>query len=321
MSFVSVVALLFVSRYSLPLQQSQYETTLPPQQLTFGPIGETEPNVSPDGRWLAFQYFSKNQPGFPQIWIMEIAKGFTSARRLAGIYRYAGEMSWSPDSKWISFISSLKTKSGTDTNQIFKVNITTDEVAQITTFADETVIGDSTAWLATNYVAFERDGVIYLVPSTGGKEIQLLDTRDALSHQEPSYLRFSPNGKMLIFSAENATKDQSSIWLANIKSKVFHRLTKNHFDLCPAWIDDEHILFIRQTGAGWSEVEAFSLRTGNLNRITSMHTDFTPSTDPLGRMLYISRENPVQKEAGRTDYFDGFHIWRTPFSQRESIRK
>jgi len=285
------------------------------KQLTFGPIGEIEPNVSPDGRRLVFQYFQKNEPGSTQIWIMEISKGFGSARRLASQLGHAGEMSWSPDSKWISFIS-WGTKRGRSTGQVYKVNVDTNEIIQITMFPEGMVIGDSTTWSTNGLIGFERDGIIYCVPHAGGEEVQLLDTRTALSNRHLSYLRFSPSGKMLVFSVENAEQDQSSIWLADLKANSVRQLTRLHFDLFPAWIDEGHILFTRQNRNKWSEVEALSLRTGNLDRITSKHVDFTPSTDPSGNMLYFSRKGQVPRELQNADFLVGFHIWSTPITRK-----
>jgi Tol biopolymer transport system component len=264
------------------------------EQITFGPIGEIEPNISPDGQWLAFQYFHKNELSSTQIWVMEISKGFRSARRLVTMLDYAGEMSWSPDSKWISFISS-EYKLGLNTNQIYKVSVFTNEVIQITAFPVGTLIGDSTTWSTNGLIGFERDGIIYSISPTGGKEVQLLDTRTALSNQRRSYIRFSPGGTKLVFSVENAEQDQSSIWLADLETNSFRQLTGLHFDLFPSWIDEEHIVFTRQNRNRRSEVETLSLRTGILDRITSNHEDLTPSTDPSGSVLYFSRGGAYRK--------------------------
>jgi Tol biopolymer transport system component len=285
------------------------------EQLTFGPVGEIEPNVSPDGRWLAFQYFEKNRPGSVQIWIMDLSRGFGEARRLANQFDYAGEISWSPDSKWISFISQTGNRTPL-TNQIYRVNIVTNETVQITNFPEGTVIGDSTTWSINGFIGFEKHGVIYGIPYSGGKEILLLDPRTALSNNHPSSLRFSPDGTMLVLSVENAQQDQSSIWLADLKTHSVRQLTNLHFDLSPAWIDEKHILFTRQSKNKWSEVKVLSLLTTSLDQITSRHVDFTPYTDPSGKMLYFSRKGQSPKNLEQNDFFSGYHIWRMPMTHR-----
>jgi Tol biopolymer transport system component len=240
---------------------------------------------------------------------MEISKGFTSARGLVAQVDYAGEMSWSPDSKWISFISS-ENRPARKTNQIYKVSVQTNELFQITAFPEGTVIGDSTTWSANGLIGFEKEGIIYGVSPTGGNEVQLLDTRTALSNQRPSYIRFSPEGKMMVFSAENAEQNQSSLWLGDLQSRTIRRLTDLHFDLYPTWIDEGHVLFTRQNKNKWSQIEVLSLGTGHMNQITSKHLDLTPSADPSGNVLYFSRKGPTPKGLENTDFFVGFHIWR-----------
>lgn len=295
----------------VPVQRIQCEATAGTEQITFGPVGDIEPNVSPDGRWLAFQHFVANQPGLVQIWIMELSKGFRSARRLVCNFDYAGEMSWSPDSKWISFIT-RGNEPGRSTDQIYKINITTNETVRITNFPEGTVIGDSTTWSTSGLIGFARDGIIYCVPPAGGKEVQVLDTRTILSDREPYSIRFSPDGKMLLFSVENTEQDQSSIWVADLESKSVRRLTDHYLDLSPTWIDEGHVLFMRMEKKKWAEVEALSLSTGNLKQLTSKHIDFTPSTDPSGNVLYFSRKGKVPKNLEKGDFFAGYHIWRMP---------
>jgi Tol biopolymer transport system component len=270
--------------------------------------------VSPDGRWLAFQYFVKDEPGSVQIWVMEISKGFESARRLACQFKYAGEMSWSPDSEWISFISP-EDKTGRSTSQIYKVNITTNDVLQVTNFPEGTVIGDSTTWSTVGRIGFEKAGVIYSVPQSGGEETQVLDARKALSNRQPKSIRLSPNGKMLLFSIENAEQDQSSIWVANLESKSVQQLTALHFDLFPAWIDNGNMLFTRMTKKEFAEIQAFSLRTRKIEQLTSRHVDFTPSAAPSGRVLFFSRKGQVSTSLEKGDFFAGYHVWRLPLSR------
>lgn len=305
-----VIGMLLVSSISsISLEGMRSETKSERRQLTFGPIAETEPNISPDGRWIAFQYFGENKPGLPQIWIMEISKGFRSARPLVDQHGYAGEMSWSPDSQWISFISP-DDKPARHTDQIYQVNVITLEIIQVTGFPEGSLIGDSTTWSTSGLIAFEKGGIICGVSQAGGKEVQLLDTRQPLSNQRPSYIRFSPDGKMLVFSVEDEERRQSEIWVADLKSKSIRRITSLHFDFFPTWIDERHVLFSRQTENGWSEVQILSLLTGNLERITSEHVDYTPSTDPLGHVLYFSRRGRVPKDQENADFLVGFHIWR-----------
>jgi Tol biopolymer transport system component len=289
-----------------PLGQAGFEK---PEQLTFGRAAETEPHISPDGHWIAFQYFAEMGPRVAKIGILDASKGFASARPLVDQHGYAAEMSWSPDSKWIAFISA-EAKPGRNTNQIYKINISTKEIVQLTAFPEGTVLGDSTTWSKAGLIAFERDGQVYCVNDTGGEEVQLLDMRVAFSNRRPSSIRFSPDAKMLIFSVENEQQDQSEIWLADIQSRSFRQLTSLHFDIFPVWIDEAEILFSRETKDGLSEIHALSLRTGHLKRITSGHVDFASSTDSSGHVLYFSRMDRTPEELEHSWFFSGSHIWK-----------
>src|SRR5215471_16268960 len=64
-----------------------------PEQVTFGPVGETEPDISPDGRWMAYQYFAESSPQLARIGILNNCGGFDSARPLVDQHGYAAEMS------------------------------------------------------------------------------------------------------------------------------------------------------------------------------------------------------------------------------------
>ena len=312
---LTVAASMAAAILSIPFEDTRCEEKFGAKQLTFGSVAEIEPNISPDGRWIAFQYFAEKSPRLAQIGVMDTSKGFASARPLVDQHGYAAEMSWSPDSKWISFISS-ENKPSRNTDQIYRINVATKEIVQITNFPEGTLIGDSTTWARNGLIAFERDGEIFGIPDVGGKEMLLFDPRTAVSNQRPSNIRLSPDGKMLLFSVENEQQDLSEIWLADLGSRSLRQLTSLHFDLFPAWIDEGHILFSRETKRGLSEVHLLSLRTGHLERITCNHVDFASSTDASGEVLYLSRKDPVSKESDNGGFFFGFHIWRIPIPRK-----
>src|SRR5262249_7150835 len=124
-------ALTILAVIGIAAEQMRCEKRFDPEQITFGPVGQTEPNISPDGRWIAYQYFAERSPRLATIGIMDALKGFQSARPLVDQHGYAAEMSWSPDSKCVSFISS-EDGPGRNTDQIYKVNVITKEIVQIT---------------------------------------------------------------------------------------------------------------------------------------------------------------------------------------------
>ncbi len=290
--------------------QGQFRhTAAEPKLVTLGPVAETEPSISPDGRWIAFQYFSVNSPDVPQIWVMETARGFASARPLVDGLGYAAEISWSPDSVWLSFISST-TVSQRTTEQIYKINVATNELAQITHFPAGTLLGDSTAWSSKGLIAFERESDIYGVWDSGSGEVLLLGTSSVLSDRRPSNIRFSPDGNLLTFSAENRDQNESEIWVADLRDQSINRLTKLHFDIFPSWVGQQRIAFVRETKDETSKIQILSLSNGALRSITSGHVDITPCVDVVGHQLYFSRKGKVPEEFKNVGFLVGFHIWK-----------
>jgi Tol biopolymer transport system component len=281
-----------------------------PVQLTFGPVAETEPIVSPDGHWIAFQSFDIEKPSVPRIWIMDASNDYSSAKPLVDKREYSAEMSWSPDSKWIAFIGS-DPGPGPVADQIYKVNVATKEVLRLSAFPPGTLIGDSTTWSGSGIIAFEKDGEILGIQQDG-EQIRLADTRTALSKRRPSNIRFSPDGMKILFSVENESGNQSEIWVASVQHPSFQRLTSNNFDVFPAWISSDRIVFTRETLSGSAEVQILSLSNGALQRVTYGHTDFSPSADSLRGLMYFSRKGRVPKELSNASMLVGFHVWSVP---------
>lgn len=305
MVFRTVAACVF---FVTSMKGMSCKATLAAKQVTFGPVAETEPSISPNGHWIAFQYFADSKkPPPPTIWIMESMQGFRSAKALAGLPRYAGEMSWSPDSNWISFVSSDDKPRSTD--QIYKINTLSMQCVQLTTFPQGTAIGDSTTWSKTGFIAFEREGKIFAIKDNGSEILELLDPRTTLSNRRPSSIRFSPDGKMLVFTVENEQENESELWLANLTARKVCRLTSLHFDAFPTWIDNRHLLFSRETKTGYAQIYALSLRTAKLKRITSDHIDFMPATNSSANTLCFSRKNKSQESLKEPGWLGGFHVW------------
>jgi Tol biopolymer transport system component len=297
----------FVGAVSFKVEQLQGRPAAA-EQLTFGAVGEIEPNIAPDGRWLAYQYFSEQNPHEPRIGIMDTLTDFQSAKPLVDHHGYAGEMSWSPDSKWLSF-TGLEKEAGSSTEQIYRVNVVTKEILQVTNFPRGTLIGDSTTWSKSGVIGFEQNGIIYGVNVSGGEDVELLDTRAALGNRRPSTIRLSPDGTTLLFSVETKLHE-SEIWVANLRSKLFRRLTRNHYDLFATWYDERHVAFSRETKNGGSNIYVLDLDTRKLYGLTFGHVDFMSSADPARKILYFSRNSRMPNRSDDGPFFSGFHAWQ-----------
>jgi dipeptidyl aminopeptidase/acylaminoacyl peptidase len=73
-----------------------------PRQLTGGPKHDKHPRFSPDSRQVLFE---SDRSGDNQLWIIDLAGG--EARQLTTIASEATGGIWSPDGKWVAFISAV----------------------------------------------------------------------------------------------------------------------------------------------------------------------------------------------------------------------
>ncbi|RYY09405.1 MAG: biopolymer transporter TolR, partial [Cytophagaceae bacterium] len=84
------------------------------QPLTSGEFNDWFPHVSPDGKWLVFLSFLKDEvaagdhPFYKHVYLRLMPVGGGPARVIAYVYGGQGTIntpSWSPDSKRVAFIS------------------------------------------------------------------------------------------------------------------------------------------------------------------------------------------------------------------------
>ena len=67
-------------------------------QITFGDKSSSNPDWSPDGRWIAF---TSARSGKNNLYLMRTAGG--EAEMITDVKSGVGAFSWSPDGKWIAF--------------------------------------------------------------------------------------------------------------------------------------------------------------------------------------------------------------------------
>jgi Tol biopolymer transport system component len=287
-----------------------------PTQISFGAVAELNPQVSPDGLKIAFEYFAA-KGGKPQIWVMDRHQGFDSARPVVDNERFNAEFSWSPDGKWISYITDVdKTNERIVIPQIRKIRLSDGYSQRITTPGKWGVLGDSTSWRG-DQIVFSDTEDIYAVSASGGDVAKVIDVQSRIPSATPSQIRWSPDGRRLAFTVTRRDSEQSSIWVANVKSKDVTRVTHLAADDFPVWLDNEHLVFTRGMGpksedGGITGNEArvclVSLKAGGVDCLTSGYVDFAPWIDRRTGELFLAR---IAGDAfGRTDIVTGFHIWK-----------
>jgi serine/threonine protein kinase len=174
--------------------------------------------VSPDGQRLAYVA----QPGEDNraIWIRPI--GSQTSQRLTGTdnANTAG-ISWSPDSRYLSFVADAKLK---------KVDVTGGGSVQVLGDLAGTVRGIT--WNREGVILFSKDGpgsapnnnIILAVADTGGtaRPIVTLDPdRKEVLHAMPAFL---PDGKHFLYVTASSIPENAGIYLGSLDSKTRTRL-------------------------------------------------------------------------------------------------
>jgi dipeptidyl aminopeptidase/acylaminoacyl peptidase len=99
-----------LTRYDVELNKGQTDLWRIPtaggaaEQLTSDPASESEPEVSPDGRWVLFSA-KRDEDKAAQLYVLPLAGG--EARRLTNVPTGAGSAKWFTDSRRIAFLSAV----------------------------------------------------------------------------------------------------------------------------------------------------------------------------------------------------------------------
>jgi len=167
--------------------QLQYTIVPPPGQLIAVPGYRRSIAISTDGRSVAYYSGTSNYIGPLVLRQLDQLEG-----RLIPDVLYAGEMTFSPDGRWIGFVDGL--------NIIWKVRVDGGPPVEI---IRNTVGAGSLAWSDDDRIAFAT-----LDPATGilrvsanGGDVEVLTrpdaTHDEIDHAAPSFL---PHGRGVVFS-------------------------------------------------------------------------------------------------------------------------
>jgi len=266
---------------------------------------------------MAFEYFHPEHPNTPQIWVMDLAQGFKSARPLVDDDSYNSWPSWSPDSQWISFMSGketikgyiLKNKISVLTEQIYKVNVHDGTIVQLTHFSKETALGDSTSWSVDGRIAFEYDDDIYSVSASGRNENKLIDLKAVLASGSLWGIDWSPDGSRLTFrgSPRGSSSGQQRIWVVDALGRHIVPVTTGPTDENPSWLDNEHILFERWSKRGEVRVCVVCLPASKVTCLTRGHVDIGPRADASGHTIFFARGD-IPKN-GTITLFPNTHIY------------
>ena len=183
------------------------------------------PEVSPDGRWVAYTVRETNwdeNAYETEIWLADTAPGSPTPapRQLTNAKKSSQSPAWSPDGSKLAFISDR-----TDKRQIYLINPQAGESDALTSIEEGV---DRFAWSPDgSRIAFETsmanpayyytNRLIATVPANGGAPTVLSSSFD----EDPSIVAWKPNG--LFFSASQGT--YSSLYRLDPRTKTVTKIS------------------------------------------------------------------------------------------------
>lgn len=157
-----------------------------PQPIVRSTAGESSPQYSPDGRWLAF---TSDRSGTYEVWVAK-ADGSSPVRLTNSGVHGAGGAQWSPDSRYLGF-----NMAPDHHNDVFVASVENKEVRRITS---EPFVNSAPSWSHDGrwiYFSSNRSGVsnIWRAPATGGPAERVTNLASGFPLE-------SPDGKHLYFN-------------------------------------------------------------------------------------------------------------------------
>ena len=246
-----------------------------PARFTFGPLAELGPTVSPDGQWIAFEYFERRDSSNIQIWSMPSTGPFSRARPLVNDGKYHAGVSWAQDSKSIAYVTheADDPNSSLTTSQIDKTDIFSRQTVRLTRLPKGAAVGDFTSWSKDGKIAFELDDELYAIRDSGGEPFQLiqLQAKQAIVRLSPAApIAWSPDSKKVAFVAENDSNsvDGTSVWIADLSQGALTLVLKNQHVCCISWPYPHKLLLSKVSEDGSSRVGFLSLEDSKFEPVT-----------------------------------------------------
>ena len=170
-------------------------------------------NISPDGKKIVISTGLEKQrtPNEGNLWTISLKDGLPT--RISGGKAFDGRYPcWSPDGKWIAFVSWIKVKPDNENfSAIYMIPSEGGKIRQITSKADSVRGGAITFSTNGENIAFFSDGTIKTIPVEGGQSKVLVTKIKSVEH---SNLAYSPDGSKIAHNVEG------KIWITSLDDGI-----------------------------------------------------------------------------------------------------
>jgi Tol biopolymer transport system component/DNA-binding winged helix-turn-helix (wHTH) protein len=249
------------------------EAAAPPVKLIASTREDAEPQISPDGKRIAFH---SNRTGSYEIWVCASdGKNPIQLTHFKG--PQGGSPRWSPDGRQIVFDCRLEGPS-----DIFVINVDGGAPRRLTTEASEDVVPSWSRDGRWVYFASNRSGTqqVWKIPAEGGTAQQVT--------QQGGFEPFeSTDGRVLYYHK------RGSIWRVPVgggeEARVLDQVEWGYWA-----VTEQGICFLNRQAQPRPAIELFNFATGQVKRITMVEQDLgVPppgfAVSPDGRWIFYKR--------------------------------
>jgi dipeptidyl aminopeptidase/acylaminoacyl peptidase len=301
----------------------------PGRQITYGERGDSQPQWSPDGRYISFVSARGAGTGEDapkaQIHIMRSDGG--EAWKLTDTEEAVTSYSWSPDSTRIAYVTT-DARSGDEETAIRKrddervfegdfryahlwtIDIATRAATRITSGNTYTVSGGS--WSPdSKRLAFGAKPTTMIRDARSDVYIADLDSRNveriSTNSGPDGFPAWSPDGRFISWSAEpTAAKalgdgtfpsyiGHAHLVLYDVKAKTIQDRWSKEFDVdigAAHWSADSHQIFMVSGRGAYSEAFSFDVETGKYTQLSRQKTLQYGSRSKDGKVIVVTMDSP-----------------------------